>query len=162
MHKERSIPDWVFHDKRPETDREYFMNLTRVIFQAGMSWQVVASKWEYFLKAFDNFDIEVVSSYGVEDSERLRNDAGIIRNKQKIQATIENAEVFKRVSKEHGSFRKWLDYLDKSNNYDYVVKRLISMFSRVGKSTAHIFLWSVGEPIKYDESVHSRKASNLV
>jgi DNA-3-methyladenine glycosylase I len=162
MHEERSFPKWVFQNERPETDREYFMNLTRVIFQAGMSWQVVANKWDNFLEAFDNFYIEKVAAYGVDDFERLRNDKGIIRNRQKIKATIENAEVFQRIVKEHGSFQSWLDSLDKSNNYEYIVKRLISMFSRVGKSTAHIFLWSVGEQIKYDENIHSRKPTKIV
>jgi DNA-3-methyladenine glycosylase I len=162
MHEERSLPDWVFQDDRPGTDREYFMNLTRVIFQAGMSWQVVATKWDNFLDAFDNFDIDKVAAYGVDDIEGLRNDKSIIRNRQKIKATIENAEVFQRIAEKHCSFQSWLDSLDKSNNYEYIVKRLISLFSRVGKSTAHIFLWSVGEPIKYDESIHSRKPTKIV
>ncbi len=162
MHEERSFPEWVFQDERPGTDREYFMNLTRVIFQAGMSWQVVANKWDNFLEAFDNFDIDKVAAYGVDDVERLRNDKGIIRNRQKIKATIENAEVFQRIVKEHGCFQSWLDSLDKSNNYEYIVKRLISIFSRVGKSTAHIFLWSVGEQIKYEESIYSKKPTKIV
>jgi DNA-3-methyladenine glycosylase I len=162
MHEERSLPDWVFQDDRPETDREYFMNLTRVIFQAGMSWQVVANKWDNFINAFDSFDIDKVAAYGVDDIERLRNDKNIIRNRQKIMATIANAEAFQRLAEEHGSFQSWLDSLDKSNNFEYIVKRLISMFSRVGKSTAHIFLWSVGEQIKYDESIHSRKPTKIV
>jgi len=76
-------------------------------------------------------------------------------------ATLHNAEEFKRIAEEFGSFQKWLDGLDKGNNYDYVVKRLKSRFKRVGPSTAHIFLWSVGEPIKWDESIHSRRPSQL-
>ena len=158
---ERKIPTWVFTDKRPTTDREYFENMTRCIFQGGLNWVMIANKWPNFKAAFDDFNIEKVAAYGLEEQERLQNDAGIIRNKQKIMATLHNAEEFKRIAKENGSFKKWLDGLDKGNNYDYVVKRLTSRFKRVGPSTAHIFLWSVGEPLVWDESLHSRRPSQL-
>jgi DNA-3-methyladenine glycosylase I len=161
MPEERTLPAWVFSEKRPTKDKEYFENLTRCVFQGGLNWTMIANKWPNFKAAFDDFDIEKVANYGLEDQERLRNDAGIIRNRQKIMATIHNAEEFKRIVEEHGSFQKWLDGLDKGNNYDYVVKRLGSRFKRVGPGTAHIFLWSVGEPIKWDESVHSRRPSKL-
>ncbi len=161
MTEERTIPAWVFQDKRPTRDKEYFENLTRCIFQGGLNWVMIANKWPNFKAAFDDFDIEKVASYGVEDQERLQNDKGIIRNKQKIAATIYNAEQFRLLAKEHGSFKKWFDALDKGNNYDYVVKRLKSRFKRVGPGTAHIFLWSIGEPIQWDESIHSRRPSKL-
>jgi DNA-3-methyladenine glycosylase I len=161
MTEERTIPDWVFQDKHPTKDKEYFENLTRCIFQGGLNWVMIADKWPNFKAAFDDFDIDKVAGYGVEDQERLQNDKGIIRNKQKIAATIYNAEQFRLIAKEHGSFKRWFDGLDKGNNYDYVVKRLKSRFKRVGPGTAHIFLWSVGEPIQWDESVHSRRPSKL-
>ena len=122
---------------------------------------MIANKWPNFRAAFDDFDIKKVAGYGLREQERLINDAGIIRNKQKIMATLHNAEEFIRIADENGSFKNWLDGLDKSNNYDYVVKRLRSRFKRVGPSTAHIFLWSVGETIKWDESLHSRRPSKL-
>jgi DNA-3-methyladenine glycosylase I len=161
MPEERSIPDWVYTEQRPKKDREYFENMTRCIFQGGLNWVMIANKWPNFKTAFDDFDIKKVASYGLQEQERLYNDKGIIRNKQKIMATLHNAEEFIRIAKEFGSFSIWLDGLDKSNNYDYVVKRLRSRFKRVGPSTAHIFLWSVGEPIKWDESIHNRKPSRL-
>jgi DNA-3-methyladenine glycosylase I len=161
MPEQRKIPEWVFTDKRPTTDREYFENMTRCIFQGGLNWVMIANKWQNFKDAFDDFDIEKVAAYGLAEQERLKNDAGIIRNRQKILATLYNAEEFKRIAEEFGSFQKWLDGLDKDNNYDYVVKRLKSRFKRIGASTAHIFLWSVGESIKWDESIHSRRPSQL-
>jgi len=161
MSEERSIPEWVFTEKRPYSDDRYFENLTRCIFQGGLNWVMIANKWSNFKAAFDDFDIEKVANYGIEEQERLQNDAGIIRNKQKIMATIQNAEEFRRIAKDHGSFQKWLDSLDKSNNYQYVIKLLSSRFKRVGPSTASIFLWSVGEPIKWDETVHSRRPTKL-
>lgn len=154
-------PDWVYKDRLPETDVEYFSNMTRCIFQGGLNWVMIANKWPNFEKAFDGFDIDKVASYGLEDQERLKNDAGIIRNKQKIMATIQNAEEFQRIRREYGSFQKWLDGLDKANNYKGVVGHLRARFSRVGPSTAHIFLWSIGEPIEYDTSVFTRTPKKL-
>lgn len=162
MPEERTLPYWVYTDTRPGTDREYFENLTRCIFQAGLSWQLMANKWPSFQKAFDGFDIAKVAAYGADDIKRLSEDPGIIRNKQKIIATIHNAREFERVAQEHGGFQVWLDSIDKSNNYDMVVKRLRSRLKRVGPSTAHIFLWSVGEAIKYDPTVHTRRPTKIV
>jgi DNA-3-methyladenine glycosylase I len=128
---------------------EYFENLTRCIFQAGLSWRTIDAKWPGFRKAFDGFSIKKVTSYGPRDLERLMNDENIVRNQRKIQATIHNAQEFQRIAKEHGSFQKWLDGLDKSDNYQRVVKTLMSRFKHVGESTAEIFLYSVGESIHH-------------
>ena len=155
-------PDWVYTEKRPAIDREYFENISRCIFQAGLSWQLMASKWPGFRRAFDDFDITKVAAYGAEDIARLSKDPGIIRNRNKILATIHNAREFERIAQQHGSFQTWLDSIDKSHNYDLVIKRLRSRLKRVGPSTAHIFLWSVGEPIEYDPTVHTRKPTKIV
>jgi DNA-3-methyladenine glycosylase I len=159
--EEKTIPKWVYRAKKPTKDKEYFENLTRCIFQGGLNWTLIADKWPNFKAAFDNFDIAKVAKYGLEDQERLMNDSGIIRNRQKIMATIQNAEEFQRIAKEHDSFKRWLEEMDKSTNYSYVTKRLSSAFKRVGPGTAHIFLWSIGEPIQWDESLHSRRPSKL-
>jgi DNA-3-methyladenine glycosylase I len=126
MTEEMKPPDWVYKDKRPTTDTEYFKNLTRCIFQAGLSWQLMSRKWPNFEKAFHQFDIAKIAAYGAEDIRRLSEDTTIIRNKQKIVATIQNAREFERIAREHGSFQSWLDTIDKSHNYDRVVKSLRS------------------------------------
>jgi len=162
MTDNRTLPEWVYTDKKPVTDAQYFENLTRCIFQAGLSWQLMSNKWPNFRKAFHSFNIAKVAAYGAEDITRLSNDAGIVRNKRKINATIHNAREFEHIAKEHKSFQRWLDSLDKSNNYDQVVKQLRSHFKHVGPSTAHIFLWSIGEPLKYDESIHRRQPRKIV
>jgi DNA-3-methyladenine glycosylase I len=162
MPEDETTPGWVYKGRRPATDREYFENMTRCIFQGGLSWRMIANKWPNFREAFAGFDIDRVAAYGPDDVARLLGDEGIIRNRQKIEATIRNAEEFKRIAAEHGSFKRWLDSLDKGSNYDYAVKRLKSRFKRVGIGTAHIFLWSVGEPIEYDPSVHSRRPTRIV
>jgi DNA-3-methyladenine glycosylase I len=159
---EEKRPGWVYTDKRPTTDGEYFENLTRCVFQAGLSWQLMADKWPGFREAFDGFDINKVSAYGADDITRLSEDPAIIRNKQKIIATIHNAREFERIAQEHGIFQAWLDSIDNSHNYDRVVKIMRSRFKRVGPSTAHIFLWSVGEKIEYDPAVHTRRPTKIV
>jgi DNA-3-methyladenine glycosylase I len=157
-----NLPQWVYRDRKPENDRIYFENLTRIIFEAGLSWRIIANKWANFSPAFSDFDIDKVAAYGVEDIKRLTEDASIIRNHQKILATLHNAREFQRIRQDHGSFKAWMESLDKSNNYNSVVKTLRSRMKRVGAGTAHIFLWSVGEFITYDPSVHTRRPKEIV
>jgi len=141
-------PDWVYTGKRPETDREYFSNLTRVIFTAGLNWHTIDAKWSGFEKAFQGFDIEKIAKLTDRDVERLMDDADIIRNRAKITATIHNAEQMQKIQKDYGGFQKYLDSIDKSDNYGKVIEDLHKRFKHVGKSTAEIFLWSVGEDIE--------------
>jgi DNA-3-methyladenine glycosylase I len=162
MPTERKMPDWVYTGTRPKTDREYFENLARCVFQAGLSWQLMANKWPGFQRAFEGFDVGKVAAYGAEDIKRLIKDPGIVRNRNKIVATIQNAREFESIAGEHGSFQRWLDSIDRSHNYDRVVKSLRSRLKRVGPGTAHIFLWSVGEKIEYDPAVHARRPTKIV
>lgn len=134
--------------KLPETDDEYFAEMSRIIFQAGLNWTVVDKKWETTMKAFDNFNIEKVARYTDRDVKRLLKNEGIVRNREKIEAIIQNAIQFQQICKQYGSFRKYLNSLDKTNNYVYAVKGLSSRFKRMGQSSGSIFMWKLGEPIK--------------
>ena len=89
-------------------DKKIFEFLTLEIFQAGLSWKTVLYKRENFRSAFDNFDPIKISKYTEKKIEELLNDAGIIRNKLKINATINNAHEFIKVQKEFGSFSKYM------------------------------------------------------
>lgn len=143
-------PDWWYKDKRPSSDRTYFENMCRIIFQAGLNWGVVDKKWPTTQQAFDQFSIEKVSRFTDSDVTRLMNDGGIVRNKGKILAIIQNAKEFERIKKAHGSFQAYLDSLDKSHNYSSVVKDLTARFKWLGPSSATMFLYTVGEKIKHD------------
>jgi DNA-3-methyladenine glycosylase I len=77
-------------------------------FQAGLSWHCILKKRDNFRKAFHNFDARKISKYGEKDIERLMVDAGIIRNRLKILATVANAKAFLDVQKEFGSFDKYI------------------------------------------------------
>lgn len=77
-------------------------------FQAGLSWITILKKRENFRKAFDNFDATKIASYGTKDIERLLNDRGIIRNKQKINAAVTNARAFLAVQQEFETFDNYI------------------------------------------------------
>ncbi len=89
-------------------DRKLFEFLILDGFQAGVSWSIVLNKRKNFRKAFDNFNAKKIAKYGAEETKRLLNDAGIIRNRLKIVAAITNAQCFLAVQKEFGSFDKYI------------------------------------------------------
>ena len=89
-------------------DRELFEMLVLEFFQAGLSWITILKKRENFRKAFDNFDVKKVSEYDAEKIEELRGNAGIIRNKRKIEAAINNAKIFMEIQNEFGSFSNYI------------------------------------------------------
>jgi DNA-3-methyladenine glycosylase I len=90
-------PDYIdYHDSewgRPlHREEELFERLTLEAFQSGLSWLTILRKRENFRRAFDGFEIEKVAGYGVKEERRLMADAGIVRNKKKIEAAIANAK----------------------------------------------------------------------
>ena len=89
-------------------DSTLFEFLVLEPFQAGLSWETILNKRENFRVAFDGFDPEAICGYGQEKIEALMADAGIIRNRRKIEATIVNAEVFLKIQKEWGSFSAYI------------------------------------------------------
>jgi DNA-3-methyladenine glycosylase I len=103
----------IYHDTQYgfpiSDDDELFGRLILEIFQAGLSWTLLLNKQQNFAKAFDNFSIEIIANYTDYDRERLVKDAGIVRNKLKINAAIHNANIILDLQEEYGSFKKWLD-----------------------------------------------------
>ena len=140
-------PEWWYRERKPANDEAYFENMCRVIFQAGLNWQVIDNKWPSIKKALEKFKIGKIACFTEVDVERLMNDTGIIRNKGKIQAIIQNAQNFKAIEKQYGSFQKYLESLDKSNNYANAVKDLVNKFKWLGPPSASLFLYTVGEKI---------------
>jgi len=90
-------------------DRVLFERLALEINQAGLSWLTVLKKRAAFSAAFSGFDIDAVAAFGASDVARLMNDPGIIRNRLKIEAVIENARRLQAIRQSHGSFAAWLD-----------------------------------------------------
>jgi DNA-3-methyladenine glycosylase I len=101
-----------YHDeewgKPVDDDETIFEFLVLESFQAGLSWYTILKKRENFKNAFDNFDYQKIANYSETKAEELMQDAGIIRNRLKILATINNAQRFIEVQKEFGSFSKYI------------------------------------------------------
>ena len=104
---------------RPYHDEEYgfpvegeaalFERLVLEINQAGLSWATILRKREAFRAAYAEFDVDAVAAYGEADRARLLGDAGIVRNRLKVNAAVENARRLKGLRVEFGSFKGWLD-----------------------------------------------------
>lgn len=113
----RAAKGHPFHG--PYHDREYgfpvrseaalLERLALEINQAGLSWLTMLIKRENFRRAFAGFDPEKVAAFGARERRRLLADAGIIRNRLKVAAVIENARRLLAIRRSHGSFAKWLD-----------------------------------------------------
>jgi len=101
-----------YHDREhgfPEIDEaRLFERLMLEVNQAGLNWALILKKRTSLNAAFDGFDVDTVAAYGEDDRERLLADAGIIRNKLKVNATIENAKVIRAMRESHGGFAAWL------------------------------------------------------
>ncbi len=89
-------------------DHELYELLILEMFQAGLSWETILKKRENFRLAMDNFDYERIVNYDEEKINELMNNKGIIRNRRKIEATINNTKVFLSIQKEYGSFANFI------------------------------------------------------
>ena len=103
----------TYHDKQYgfpiADDNLLFERLILEINQAGLSWITILKKADNFRKAYRGFDIDKVARFTQKDRARLLADAGIIRNRLKVNAAIENAKRIRSLRKEYGSFKGWLD-----------------------------------------------------
>ena len=101
-----------YHDgewgRKSFNDNYLFEMLLLESFQAGLSWECILNKREKFRAAFDNFNIDKIINYDSEKINKLLNNKGIIRNKLKIKAAINNAKIFKEIQKEYGSFSNYI------------------------------------------------------
>ncbi|MFA5575378.1 MAG: DNA-3-methyladenine glycosylase I [Brumimicrobium sp.] len=105
--------DKLYHDKRygfpVNSDDELFGRLILEINQAGLSWSLILKREDNFRTAFDDFSIEKIAKYDDNKIEELLQNAGIIRNRKKIEAVIYNAQKIIEIQNESGSFKAWLD-----------------------------------------------------
>jgi DNA-3-methyladenine glycosylase I len=136
-----------YHDEQYgfpiDNDNELFCRLMLEINQAGLSWTTILKKQENFRRAFRNFKIKTVSSYKEKDVKRLLNDAGIIRNRLKINAAIENAKTVMQLQKEFGSFKLWLDHHHPKTKEEWM-KLFKKTFRFTGGEIVNEFLVSTG------------------
>lgn len=137
----------IYHDNYYgfpiEDDNELFERLVLEINQAGLSWDTILKKQQNFKKAYKNFNVKKVASFKEKDFERLMNDTGIIRNRLKINAAIENAKTILKIQEEFGSFKKWLDHHHPKTKEEWV-KIFKSTFKFTGGEIVNEFLMSTG------------------
>lgn len=137
----------IYHDQYYgfpiEDDNEFFERLVLEINQAGLSWDTILKKQLNFKRAYKNFDIKKVASFREKDIERLMNDAGIIRNRLKINAAIENAKKILKIQKEFGSFKKWIDHHHPKTKDEWV-KIFKTTFKFTGGEIVNEFFMSIG------------------
>jgi 3-methyladenine DNA glycosylase Tag len=139
---------------RPTKPADYLEVLTKAVFQSGMSWRVVEAKWPGFQEAFDGFDPKTVAAMSPDDIDRLAADTRIIRNRRKIEATIENAGTIVEIDERHGGMNRWLDSL---GSFDAQVAELTRAFRFLGETGAYYFLYVVGKEVpSHQEWMHSR------
>lgn len=111
--------------------------------QAGLSWLTILKKRDGFRSAYDGFDVDMVADYGEKDRERLLKDAGIIRNKLKVNAAIHNAGQIREMRDSHGGFANWLD-TNHPLTKDAWVKLFKKTFRFTGGEITSSFLMSAG------------------
>lgn len=124
-------------------DNELFGRLILEINQAGLSWNTILIKKENFRKAYANFNIKKVASFTEKDRQRLLSDAGIIRNKLKVNAAIVNAQSILTLQKSHDSFKNWLDSNHPLEKAEWV-KLFKKTFVFTGGEITGEFLMSTG------------------
>ena len=147
MSEEKKAIHKAYHDNHYgfpiHYDNELFCRLIMEINQAGLSWETILKKEATFRKAYSNFNIKKVAAYTPADRERLMADPGIIRNKLKINAAIENAKTILQLQKEHGSFEKWLESHHPKTKDEWV-KLFKKTFKFTGGEIVNEFLMSIG------------------
>lgn len=147
MPEERRALHKAYHDKLYgfpiHDDNELFCRLVLEINQAGLSWETILKKETTFRKAYHNFNIKKVAAYTEADRERLLADTGIIRNRLKVNAAIENAKTILLLQKDWGSFKKWIEHHHPKSKEEWV-KLFKQTFKFTGGEIVNEFLMSIG------------------
>ncbi len=143
--REKGAPEQI----KPTRLGDYLEVMSKAVFQGGMSWDVVESKWPGTREAFRDFDAEAVARMGEPDVDELTKDTRVIRNHRKLAAVIENANRMLELESEHGTFKKYLRSFD---GYYDLEKDLRKRFKFLGESGIFYFLYVVGEQVpEYEE-----------
>jgi len=141
------LEDWYANTiwgKQVRYDDTLFEVMSLQVFQAGLTWRMILNKRDGFRSAFSNWDIRAVAGFGPSEVEVLVNDPGIIRNRLKIQATIENACTILAIQAEHGTFCNWFYNVLKGTKYPALYKALRATFKFMGPEISRMWLMASG------------------
>ena len=133
---------------QPTTLDDYLEIMSKAVFQTGMSWRVIESKWPGIREALRNFDVHAVATLGDRDIDDLVQDTRVIRNRRKLEAIVNNARRMIDLEDQHGSFR---DYLRSHPNFEATVAALRKDFKFLGNMGCYFLLYSVGEDVPSHE-----------
>jgi 3-methyladenine DNA glycosylase Tag len=133
---------------RPRDLSGYLEQITRAVFQGGISWRVVEAKWEGIREAFSGFEPSAVAGLDAGDIDALMADPRVIRNRPKLEGTVDNAQTLLELDAEHGGFRR---YLRSHADFAATVADLKRQFRFLGDTGAYYFLYTVGEPVPSHE-----------
>src|SRR5438128_1553183 len=128
---------------KPKTLDDYLEQLSRGVFQAGISWRVVDAKWVGIKAAFHRFDVERVARTGDREIDTVVGDERVIRSRPKIAAVVHNARTMLELERS-GGFKR---HLGSFGNYEELATDLKKRFKFVGDSGAYHFLYTVSHPV---------------
>ncbi len=138
----------------PKTESEYLDVMSKSVFQSGLSWKVVESKWPGTQEALHGFDLETVAELTDDDLDRLTEDSRIIRSRRKLAAVVHNARKMIELSEKHGGFQA---YLRSHGDFEAAIKDIRKQFKYMGDAGTFHFLWVVGEEVPdYEEWCRQR------
>jgi DNA-3-methyladenine glycosylase I len=129
---------------KPKSLDDYLEIMSKSVFQSGMSWKVVETKWPGTVEAFNGFDIVTVAGFDERDIEELSKDTRVIRNYRKLQAIVSNARKMLELDQQFGGFRK---YLRSHGDFDATLEAIRKDFKFMGPSGIYVFLYVVGEVV---------------
>ncbi len=150
----------VIPGQRPDNDAGYLEMMTAVIFMSGLSQQVVQGKWDGFLVAFEEFDVDKVADFTDVDVERLSQDTSIVRYKAKIRAIVDNARHMQQIAEDQGSFGAWLRGMVEGAGVNTTAKELGRRFKYLSEESSRRYLYAVGEDIgQVDDKIRRKYGS---
>ena len=138
----------------PQRLGDYLDVMSKAVFQTGISWRVVESKWPGTQEAFHHFDAERVADLTPVEIDALAVDTRIIRNRKKIESIQHNAQRMLDLEREHGTFR---DYLRSKASFTDLVKDMRKNFKFLGDMGTYYFLYVVGEEVPAHEELMSQR-----
>jgi len=122
----------------------YLGVMTRAVFQAGVSWAMIAQRWSGFRQAFSGFDVTKVAGFNEGDVDRILREGNILRSLRKVRATVANAQTMLALAKEHDGFR---NYLQSFRSYNALCADFRKRFKFMGPMNVWYFLFRVGEEV---------------
>jgi 3-methyladenine DNA glycosylase Tag len=168
MPDERRAPERI----EPRSLADYLEVMSKAVFQTGMSWKVVDSKWPGIREAFRAFDPAAVAALTPDDLDAITRDPRVIRNRRKIEATVDNAHHMLELERQHGTLststaggpasggssgQGFRAYLRSHDGFEATVSDLRKRFKFLGDTGCYYFLWVMSEDVpSYDDWCASR------